>query len=442
MLRRSEQYTCSPMGWRQRVWSNPPADLADVLQRRGSGEDFFAFYETHDAAPAEELNSLRWIAAGGRQAVHRIERSSPESWSELAAAWRGKPTWWFGVLGYDLKNAFEPSLPKRSEAWRGMPDVALWEPEWVLECLADGTVVEHGDAQPWLQQRDPKLETSNQKPSSWSMDWSAPDYLEQADSLKFHLFRGDIYEVNLCVGSQANGAVNLAAMYRSLQARAEAGMGGMLKWGEFSVVSASPERYLQVSPEGQLRSQPIKGTAPRHADAAKDAAEGSALRQAEKEQAENVMIVDLVRHDFSRVAGQQTVKVPRLLELQSFKTVHHLVSTVEAQLKPGLDWLDAVAASFPMGSMTGAPKLRAMELIDHHEARPRGWYSGAMGYVRPDGSADFNVLIRTLFGHAPTGSWQLWAGSALTLAADPLAEWDECLLKAATPQNVWNESVE
>ena len=430
------------MGWSQRVWSNPPADLADELQRRGSGEDFFAFYETHDAAPIEELNGLRWIAAGGCRAVHRLDRATPEGWAELAAAWRTQPTWWFGVLGYDLKNAFEPSLPERGDAWHGMPDLALWEPEWVLECRPDGTVVEHGDAQSWLQQRAAKQETRSQKLSPWSMDWSAPDYFEQADSLKFHLHRGDIYEVNLCVGSQAKGPVNLAAMYRSLQARAEAGMAGMLKWGEFTVVSASPERYLQVSPEGQLRSQPIKGTAPRHADATKDAAEGSALRQAEKEQAENVMIVDLVRHDFSRVAAAQTVKVPRLLELQSFKTVHHLVSTVEAQLKPGLYWLDAVAASFPMGSMTGAPKLRAMELIDSHEARPRGWYSGAMGYVRPDGSADFNVLIRTLFGHAPSDSWQLWAGSALTLAADPAAEWDECLLKAATPQNVWNESVE
>jgi len=430
------------MGWSQRVWSHPPADLADVLQRRGSGEDFFAFYETHDAAPAEELNSLRWISAGGCRAVQRIDRATPEVWAEFASTWRTQPTWLFGVLGYDLKNAFEPSFPKRGAAWHGMPDVALWEPEWVLECRGDGTVLEHGDAQSWLQRRDPKLETSNQKPTSWSMDWSAADYLKQADSLKFHLHRGDIYEVNLCVGSQANGAVNLSAMYRSLQVRAEAGMAGMLKWGEFSVVSASPERYLQVSAEGQLRSQPIKGTAPRHADPTKDAAEGSALRLAEKEQAENVMIVDLVRHDFSRVAAMQTVKVPRLLELQSFKTVHHLVSTVEAQLKPGLDWLDAVAASFPMGSMTGAPKLRAMELIDRHESRARGWYSGAMGYVRPDGSADFNVLIRTLFGHAPSGSWQLWAGSALTLAADPVAEWEECLLKAATPQNVWNESVE
>ena len=133
--------------------------------------------------------------------------------------------------------------------------------------------------------------------------------------------------------------------------------------------------------------------------------------------------------------------MPRLLELNSFKTVHHLVSTVEAKLRPGCDWLDAVAASFPMGSMTGAPKLRAMELIDAHERRPRGWYSGAMGYVRPDGSADFNVLIRTLFGHVPSGSWQVWAGSALTLAADPQQEWEECLLKASVPQTVWNEFV-
>lgn len=217
------------MGWRQRVWSNPPADLADELQRRGSGEDFFAFYETHDAAPTEELNGLRWIAAGGCRAVHGLDRATPEGWAELAARWRDEPTWWFGVLGYDLKNAFEPSLPERGDAWHGMPDLALWEPEWVLECRADGTVVEHGDAQSWLQQHAAKQETRSQKPSPWSMDWSAPDYLEQADSLKFHLHRGDIYEVNLCVGSQAQGAVNLAAMYRSLQARAEAGMAGMLK---------------------------------------------------------------------------------------------------------------------------------------------------------------------------------------------------------------------
>lgn len=429
------------MGWSQRVWSTPPADLADELQRRGSGEDFFAFYETHDSAPHEELNALRWIAAGGCRALHRMDRSTSEGWAEIASAWRSKPTWWFGVLGYDLKNAFEPSLPVRGDAWHGMPDLAFWEPEWVVECRTDGTVVEHGDARSWLRQHPAKQEARIQRPSSWTMDWSAEDYLEKADSLQFHLHRGDIYEVNLCVGSCATGAPNPLAMFRTLQQRAEAGMAGLLNLGAFRVVSASPERYLQVSPEGQIRSQPIKGTAPRHNDASKDAAEGSALRQAEKEQAENVMIVDLVRHDFSRVAAQSTVKVPRLLELQSFKTLHHLVSTVEAQLKPGLDWLDAVAASFPMGSMTGAPKLRAMELIDSHEARPRGWYSGAMGYVRPDGSADFNVLIRTLFGHAPTDSWQLWAGSALTLAANPKAEWDECLLKAANPQNVWNESL-
>lgn len=429
------------MGWSQRVWSTPPADLADELQRRGSGEDFFAFYETHDSAPQEELNALRWIAAGGCRAMHRMDRSTPEGWAVIASAWRSQPTWWFGVLGYDLKNAFEPSLPVRRDAWHGMPDLAFWEPEWVVECRTDGTVVEHGDAQAWLQQHSVKQETRSQKPSPWTMDWSAADYLEKADSLQAHLHRGDIYEVNLCVGSCATGSPNPFAMFRTLQQRAEAGMAGLLNLGAFRVVSASPERYLQVSPEGQIRSQPIKGTAPRHSDASKDAAEGSALRQAEKEQAENVMIVDLVRHDFSRVAAQATVKVPRLLELQSFKTLHHLVSTVEAQLKPGLDWLDAVAASFPMGSMTGAPKLRAMELIDSHEARPRGWYSGAMGYVRPDGSADFNVLIRTLFGHVPTDSWQLWAGSALTLAANPKAEWDECLLKAANPQNVWNESL-
>lgn len=426
------------MGWSQRVWSTPPADLADELQRRGSAETYFAFFETHPAAPAEELNSLRWIAAGGCRRVHRVDRATPESWAELAAAWRSQPTWWFGVLGYDLKNAFEPSLPPRGEAWHGMPDVAMWEPEWIIECRSDGTVVEHGDAQAWLKQSAHPKEISSQQPTQWSMSWSALDYLERAESLRLHLHRGDIYEVNLCVDSEARGEQDLGRLFAKLREQTEAGMGGMIRWGDFSVASASPERYVKVAPDGKICSQPIKGTASRGRDFEADAAAAADLRFAEKEQAENIMIVDLVRHDFSRVASKGSVAVPRLLELQSFKTVHHLVSTVEAQLKPGLDWLDAVAASFPMGSMTGAPKLRAMELIDAHEFRPRGWYSGAMGYVRPDGSADFNVLIRTLFGHVPSQSWQVWAGSALTLAADPAAEWDECLLKAATPQNVWN----
>lgn len=436
------------MGWSQRVWSKPPADLADELQRRGSEADYFAFYETSPAAPAEPLNGLRWIAAGGCRAVHRIDRATPAAWADLAAAWRDRPTWWFGVLGYDLKNAFEPSIPARGDAWCGQPDLALWEPEWVVECRQDGTVVEYGSAQAWLQNegqrpgRDPQPAALGASPTSWVLDWSAADYAEKAERLRVHLNRGDMYEVNLCVNAVARGARDLGSLFHGLQQRAEAGMAGMLRWGDYAVVSASPERYLQVSVDGRIRSQPIKGTAPRRSDPVADAAEGSALQRAEKEQAENVMIVDLVRHDFSRVAAQQTVKVPRLLELNSFKTVHHLVSTVEAQLRPGLDWLDAVAASFPMGSMTGAPKLRAMELIDAHESRPRGWYSGAMGYVRPDGSADFNVLIRTLFGHVPSASWQVWAGSALTLAADPQSEWDECLLKASTPQNVWNECVD
>ncbi len=429
------------MGWSQRVWSTPPADLADELQRRGSEADYVAFYETAPAAPGEPLNSLRWIAAGGCRRVHRIDRATPETWNALAEAWRARPTWWFGVLAYDLKNAFEPSLAPRGAAWHGQPDVALWEPEWVLECLLDGTLVEHGDAQSWLRGPERQPVTSNQEPSPWSVRWTVGDYTETAKSLQFHLHRGDIYEVNLCVDAEARGERNVADLYRSLQRRAEAGMAGMLRFEEFAVASASPERYLNVRADGSLYSQPIKGTAARHHDPVADAAAGSALTKAEKEQAENVMIVDLVRHDFSRVAAPQTVRVPRLLELNSFKTVHHLVSTVEAKLRPGCDWLDAVAASFPMGSMTGAPKLRAMELIDAHERRPRGWYSGAMGYVRPDGSADFNVLIRTLFGHVPSGSWQVWAGSALTLAADPQQEWEECLLKASVPQTVWNEFV-
>jgi len=213
-------------------------------------------------------------------------------------------------------------------------------------------------------------------------------------------------------------------------------MAGLHRSPETWLISASPERYVTVRQKGESRkaySQPIKGTADR-------ALPAEALLASEKERAENTMIVDLVRHDLSRVAARGSVHVPRYLQVRSLPTVHHLVSTVEATLRPETDWISVVQASFPMGSMTGAPKIRAMQRIEEHECARRGWYSGALGYVMPSGECDFNVVIRSLLADASAQNWMGWAGSALTVLADPMSEWEELHLKMKAPQEALTSS--
>jgi para-aminobenzoate synthetase component 1 len=180
----------------------------------------------------------------------------------------------------------------------------------------------------------------------------------------------------------------------------------------------------------RLISQPIKGTAKRYADLFLDEKSKAELKSDPKERSENVMIVDLVRNDLSRVAERGTVHVSELFGVHTFKTVHHLISTVEARLKKDLDSWDAIEASFPMGSMTGAPKISAMELIERYENFKRGAYSGAFGIMKPNGDFDFNVLIRTLLYNTKNKMLGFGVGSAITIKADPEKEYDECLLKA------------
>ena len=198
------------------------------------------------------------------------------------------------------------------------------------------------------------------------------------------------------------------------------------------MASSSPERFLAASAEGVLQAKPIKGTAARQVDPILDAAAAEALRSNKKDRAENLMIVDLLRHDLGRVAALGSVKVPSLMAVETYATVHQLVSTIEAQLAPGLDVADAIKAAFPPGSMTGAPKERSLEILDRLEEGPRGIYSGALGWIGLDGAADLSVVIRTLVQEAP-GRWSLGVGGAITTLSDPQAELAEMYLKARAP---------
>jgi len=223
-------------------------------------------------------------------------------------------------------------------------------------------------------------------------------------------------------------ALNSYQLYKQLNRHTEAPYSVYYSDSEHTLMCGSPERYLQRRGD-MLKAQPIKGTA-RRAIGAVDKELKERLRYDPKERAENIMITDLVRNDLSRVASPNSVEVAELCGIYSFKTVHQMISTINATLKPGLDGVDALKATFPMGSMTGAPKISAMNLIEQFETRKRGLYSGAFGYVEPNGDFDFNVVIRSLLYHKGSGKLSFEVGSAITHLSVPENEYQECLLKA------------
>ena len=183
-------------------------------------------------------------------------------------------------------------------------------------------------------------------------------------------------------------------------------------------------------------SQPIKGTSPRSENPFQDKANIEYLKHSLKERSENIMITDLVRNDLSKVATRGSVKVDELCGVYSFRQVHQMISTISAEMRPDKNWIDTVKATFPMGSMTGAPKVRAMQLIEKYEATKRGLYSGSVGYVSPDGDFDFNVVIRSILFNRKKGHLSYMVGSAITALANPEQEYEECLVKAAAIREV------
>ncbi len=253
-------------------------------------------------------------------------------------------------------------------------------------------------------------------------------YLERIAECRRLIHEGESYEVCLTTELTSPQTVDPLATYRRLRAGNPAPYAALLRFGELSVLSSSPERFLSVNGDRVVESKPIKGTAARSDDPAEDARRATALQADEKSRAENLMITDLVRNDLGRVCALGSVHVAALMVVERFATVHQLVSIIRGQLRSDASVIDAVRACFPAGSMTGAPKLRTLEIIDRIEDRPRGVYSGALGYLSVNGSADLSVVIRTLVV-TPAGM-SVGAGGAIVAASDPDGEYEEMLLKA------------
>ena len=345
-----------------------------------------------------------------------------------------------GYFGYELKAECGGELVHRSP----LPDAALVfcdrliafdhdERRVHLVALADPAGTDAADA--WLQETERRLEALARpappiKPRA--MSFTAREdrdaYLANIAAGLHEIVEGETYEVCLTTQLHADGELEPLDAYRSLRARNPAPYAALLRLGDVSVLSSSPERFLRVDRERVVESKPIKGTAARAAHPMEDAYRAAALRADPKSRAENLMIVDLVRNDLGRVCALGTVTVPALMAVESYATVHQLVTTVRGKLRQDATAIDCIRVAFPGGSMTGAPKLRTMEIIDRLEGGPRGVYSGALGFLSVNGTADLSIVIRTLVA-SPHGL-QIGAGGAIVAASDPHAEHDEMLLKA------------
>ena len=339
-----------------------------------------------------------------------------------------KGEWIVGYLGYDLKNDIE-QLSSVHPNHIGFPALCMVVPEKILAISNEGIVI---SGEKWIDEIEefnlPPIEAS--EPVSIKPRVSREDYLQTVEALKQHIIQGDVYEINYCVEFYSSlSKINPLQVYADLIKKSPVPFGAFVKSNGRYLMCASPERFLKKTGNRML-SQPIKGTSKRGANEAEDTALKQALLNSEKERAENLMIVDLVRNDLARSAKTGTVKVEELFGIYSFKQVHQMISTVSATLADNIHWVDALKFAFPMGSMTGAPKIRAMQLIEQYERTARGLYSGAVGYITPEGDFDFNVVIRSLQYNSMNQYLNFEVGGAITYDSIPEKEYEECLIKA------------
>jgi len=357
-----------------------------------------------------------------------------------------------GYFGYDLARHLE-QLPDDTVDDQGFPDLLLGFYDVILSfdhVLKKAWIVSTGlpEVEPTARQRRaqerllqwqqyflvlPELQcptTVGCEPGAIASNFDRESYQVAVGDVIKAILAGDIFEANIAQRFTTILPDNLPTfdLYRRLRACNAAPFASYLSFGDTVIASASPERFLQLT-QRQVETRPIKGTAPRHPDAAIDQQNAQALMQSDKDRAENIMIVDLMRNDLSRVCEDHTVQVPQLCGLESFATVHHLVSVVKATLRPEYDAIDLLRATFPGGSITGAPKIRAMEIIETIEPHRRGPYCGSIGFISFTGDMDTSITIRTFVIKNQHVSFHV--GGAVVVDSDPAQEYQETLDKAA-----------
>lgn len=381
------------------------------------------------------------LAVDGLTAFVTDAANAFEDFKEYQAATKD---WLFGYLSYDLKNDVE-LLSSGNYDGLLFPELYFYQPKKIIRIIGDTAefiylnmvddeIQEDFDAINSIKLIEDKKEPS--KDVKIKLRIFKDEYFRKVNKMLEYIHRGDIYEANFCQEFYAEDtAIHPLKVYNKLNVISKAPFATYLKIQDKFVLSASPERYIKK--EGsKLISQPIKGTAKRSKDEKEDNDLKNSLSLDEKERAENIMIVDLVRNDLSKSATKGSVKVEELCKVFSFEQVHQMISTITAEIPKEKNIVEVLKETFPMGSMTGAPKVSAMEIIEELESFKRGVYSGAVGYITPEEDFDFNVIIRSILYNATQKYVSYAVGGAITAKAIPEKEYEECLLKAKAMRQV------
>jgi para-aminobenzoate synthetase component 1 len=343
--------------------------------------------------------------------------------------------WLFGYLSYDLKNDTE-KLHSNNFDGLHFPDLFFFQPKKLFFLKGNQIEIHYlylcddeleSDFHDIINY---KLQTKNHKPLDIKQRISKESYLSKVRSMLEHIHRGDIYEANFCMEFYAkNATIDPSNIYQKLNSISKPPFATFFKNNQYYLLCASPERYLRKE-ENKVISQPIKGTAKRFSDSVLDENSKKELSENPKERSENIMIVDLVRNDLSHTATKGSVEVEELCGVYTFKQVHQMISTVVSKVESTIPPIEILQTTFPMGSMTGAPKISAMKIIEELEETKRGLYSGALGYFTPTHDFDFNVVIRSILYNAQNKYLSFSVGSAITAQSIAEQEYEECLLKA------------
>ncbi|MEO7977901.1 anthranilate synthase component I family protein [Flavobacterium sp.] len=354
--------------------------------------------------------------------------------------------WLFGYFSYDLKNDTEPLSSSNFDGLE-FPDLFFFQPKKIFLLKENQLEIKY------LLLCDDEVETDFEEitENKWDAFESLSEikiqqrvskelYIQKVTKMLEHIHAGDMYEANFCMEFFAeNAIINPLEKFQKLNEISKAPFSVFFKNNKHFLLSASPERYLKKVGD-TIISQPIKGTSKRFSDAKEDEKSKQDLESDAKERAENIMITDLVRNDLSHTAQKGSVEVVELCKIYSFLQVHQMISTVTSKLDRQYSPIDVLKTTFPMGSMTGAPKISVMKIIEDLEATKRGLYSGAVGYFTPDGDFDFNVVIRSILYNQENEYISFSVGSAITAQSVPEKEYEECLLKSKAMSEVLKSS--
>lgn len=411
--------------------SYPIADFENFkIQLLNFGTRFsnFCFLDNHDY---EFDKSYECIAGAG--VASYVKSGKDTGLTELSWFQKGNRDWVFGHAAYDLKNEVE-ELSSNNFDGILFPDFLFFVPETIFIVSRENVQIGSFSGNPSSQIFEDICAINHEEQYSVKADlqsrFSKQEYLQTIKKLQQHIVKGNCYEICFCQEFfSQNAQIHPVDVFIKLSALSPNPFSAFYKQDEKYLMCASPERFLKKV-KNIIISQPIKGTAKRSSsDLLQDEAEKTALELNEKERAENVMIVDLVRNDLSKISTEGSVSVKEYLKIYSFPQVHQMISTITGKLKGTASFADILRATFPMGSMTGAPKKKVMELLEKYERTKRGLFSGTVGYINPDGNFDFNVVIRSILYNERNHYLSIPVGSAITFKSVPEKEYEECLVK-------------